>query len=197
VAKSRQIISSEARLMATGRCLRTEFRPSWSWLARNERPPSGGRNVLLTYCPTEPKATRDQARRDAERARDAIDRVGPSITPEAPKMSARTARKRVRTAAAATRCDHLRPLAQGLEVKQKEVRITGSISPHRRTLVAAANARNGFPKIRIDRLSSRKTTRKLEESRVYALRSKDFERLSCAASNIWPVCPRIPVEPHA
>jgi hypothetical protein len=43
------------------------------------------------------KATRDQARVDAERAQEAIDRVGPSITPQTLKTFARTARKRMRT----------------------------------------------------------------------------------------------------
>src|SRR6266576_849313 len=43
------------------------------------------------------KATRDQARLDAERAEHAIDRAGPSITAQALKTFARTARKRMRT----------------------------------------------------------------------------------------------------
>src|SRR5271169_5296919 len=42
------------------------------------------------------KATRDQARLDAERAEDAIDRAGPTITPQTLKTFARTARKRMR-----------------------------------------------------------------------------------------------------
>src|SRR6266852_7126402 len=43
------------------------------------------------------KATRDQARLDAERAEDATERAGPTITPQALKTFARTARKRMRT----------------------------------------------------------------------------------------------------
>ena len=43
------------------------------------------------------KATRDQARLDAERAEDAIGRAGPSITAQALKTFARTACKRMRT----------------------------------------------------------------------------------------------------
>ena len=42
------------------------------------------------------KAVRDQARADAERAQEAIDRAGPSITPQALKTFARQARKRMR-----------------------------------------------------------------------------------------------------
>ena len=43
------------------------------------------------------KAIRDQARTDAERAEDAIERLGPSITPQALKTFAMEARKRMRT----------------------------------------------------------------------------------------------------
>src|SRR5712671_6009198 len=43
------------------------------------------------------KAIRDQARTDAERAEDAIERIGPSITPRALKTFARQARRRMRT----------------------------------------------------------------------------------------------------
>ena len=57
------------------------------------------------------KATRDQARLDAERAEDAIDRAGPTITPTL-RTFARTARKRMRTENGGYRRDHLRALAQ-------------------------------------------------------------------------------------
>ena len=94
---------------------------------------------------TELKATRDQARLDAERAEDAIDRGGPSITPKALKTFARTARKRMRTDSGGYRRDHLRALAQRVEVDQKELRIMGSKSVLLRTLVAAESAKTaGF-----------------------------------------------------
>ena len=57
------------------------------------------------------KATRDQARLDAERAEDAIDRAGPTITPQTLRTFARTARKRMRTENGGYRRDHLRALA--------------------------------------------------------------------------------------
>ena len=72
------------------------------------------------------KATRDQARLDAERAEEAIERAGPTLTPEALKTFARTARKRMRTDGGGYRRDHLRALAQRVEVDQKELRIMGS-----------------------------------------------------------------------
>jgi site-specific DNA recombinase len=64
------------------------------------------------------KATRDHARLDAERAEDAIDRGGPTITPQSLKTFARTARKRMRTENGGYRRDHLRALAQRVEVDQ-------------------------------------------------------------------------------
>jgi len=91
------------------------------------------------------KATRDQARLDAERAEEAIDRAGPSITAQALKKFARTARKRMRADGGGYRRDHLRAFAQRVEVDQKELRIMGSKSVLLRTLVAAESAKTaGF-----------------------------------------------------
>jgi site-specific DNA recombinase len=91
------------------------------------------------------KAMRDQARLDAERAEDAIDRAGPTITPQTLKTFARTARKRMRIDGGGYRRDHLRALAQRVEVDQKELRIMRSKSALLRTLVAPSGARTaGF-----------------------------------------------------
>ncbi len=91
------------------------------------------------------KAVRDQARSDAERAQEAIDRTGPAITPQALKTFARQARSRMRTEDGDYRRDHLRALAQRVEVDAKEVRIMGSKSELLRTLVAASSAKKaGF-----------------------------------------------------
>ena len=87
------------------------------------------------------KAIRDQACADAERAEDAIERLGPSITPQALKTFARQARKRMRTEGGGYRRDHLRALAQRVEVDTKKVRILGSKSVLLRTLVAASSAK--------------------------------------------------------
>ena len=55
------------------------------------------------------RMTSSRGRRlDAERAEDAIERAGPTITPEALKTFARTARKRMRTEMGGYRRDHLR-----------------------------------------------------------------------------------------
>jgi len=76
-----------------------------------------------------------------QRAQDAIERVGPSVTPQSLKTFARQARKRLRTEAGGYRRDHLRALAQRVEVDVKELRIMGSKSELLRTLVAASSAK--------------------------------------------------------
>src|SRR5206468_2145094 len=89
------------------------------------------------------KAIRDQARADAERAEDAIERLGPSI--KSSQNVRQAARKRMRTESGGYRRDHLRALAQRVEVDAKEVRIVGSKSALLRTLVAASSAKTaGF-----------------------------------------------------
>lgn len=100
---------------------------------------------LLKERVTELKGIRDQARADAERAEGALDRAGPSITPQALKTFASQARRRMRTEAGGYRRDHLRALAQRVDVDAKEVRIMGSKSVLLRTLVAASSAKSaGF-----------------------------------------------------
>src|SRR5262245_50745249 len=100
---------------------------------------------MLKNRVTELRAIRDQARADAERAEDALNRLGPSITPQALKTFARQARNRMRIEGGGYRRDHLRALAQRVEVDAKEVRITGSKSVLLRTLVAASSAKSaGF-----------------------------------------------------
>jgi site-specific DNA recombinase len=100
---------------------------------------------MLKERVTELKAIRDQARADAERAAGALDRLGPSITTQALKTFASQARRRMRTESGGYRRDHLRALAQRVEVDAKEVRIMGSKSVLLRTLVAASSAKTaGF-----------------------------------------------------
>jgi hypothetical protein len=81
---------------------------------------------MLKERVTELKAIRDQTRADAERAEGALDRIRPpSITPQALKTFTSQARKRMRTESGGYRRDHLRALAQRVEVDAKEVRIMG------------------------------------------------------------------------
>jgi hypothetical protein len=96
---------------------------------------------MLKERVAELKAIRDQARADAERAQEAIERAGPSITPRSLKTFARQARKRMRTENGGYRRDHLRALAQRVEVDEKQVRIMGSKSELLRALVAASSAK--------------------------------------------------------
>jgi hypothetical protein len=65
---------------------------------------------MLKERVTELKAIRDQARADAERAAGALDRLGPSVTPQALKTFANQARGRMRTESGGYRRDHLRAL---------------------------------------------------------------------------------------
>jgi site-specific DNA recombinase len=100
---------------------------------------------MLKERVTELKSIRDQARADAERAAGALDRLEPTITPQALKIFASQARRRMRTESGGYRRDHLRALAQRVEVDAKDVRIMGSKSVLLRTLVAASGAKTpGF-----------------------------------------------------
>ena len=72
------------------------------------------------------KATRDCARVDSERATASLEHTGrKSITPDMLASFATTARQRMRTEGGGYRRDHLRALAQRVEVAESEVRIIG------------------------------------------------------------------------
>ena len=83
------------------------------------------------------KATRDQARIDAERARTAIESAGQAITPEQLGRFAVVARRRMRGKDGGFRRDHLRALAQRVEVAEREVRIIGSRNELLRVLASS------------------------------------------------------------
>ena len=73
------------------------------------------------------KAIRDQAKTDAERAQAMLDTSGAkAITPQMVRTFAKTARQRIRLEGGGYRRDHLRALAQRVEVADGEVRIMGS-----------------------------------------------------------------------
>ncbi len=85
------------------------------------------------------KATRDQARVDADHATAALDNGNlKSITPQMPRKFATTARDRMRMEGGGYRRDHFRALAQRVEVDTGEVRIMGSKNNLLQTLAAAA-----------------------------------------------------------
>lgn len=85
------------------------------------------------------KALRDQAAAAAERTRLALDSTGnQAVSPDMLKAFARKARERMRLDNGGYRRDHLRALAQHVEVADDEVRIMGSKSELLRTLVAAS-----------------------------------------------------------
>ena len=90
------------------------------------------------------KAIREQASADAERAQAALDHAGnQAVSPDMVRTFARAARQRIRLDGGGYRRDHLRALAQRVEVADKEVRIMGSKSELLRTLVAASGGKPG------------------------------------------------------
>ena len=92
------------------------------------------------------KAIRDQAQADAARAAAMLETSAQqAITPQMVRRFARTARERIRIDGGGYRRDHLRALAQRVEVDAQELRIMGSKSELLRTLVAASSAKTaGF-----------------------------------------------------
>ena len=84
---------------------------------------------------------RDQARADAERAEATVERAGATVTPAMLTTFAAEARRRMRTDAGGYRRDHLRALAQRVEVGQAEVHIIGSKTELLRTLTAAGGGK--------------------------------------------------------
>ncbi len=95
------------------------------------------------------KATRDQARIDAERARTAIESAGQSITPEQIGKFATVARRRMRGKDGGFRRDHLRALAQRVEVADREVRIVGSKNELLRALATSNGVQSAANSVRI------------------------------------------------
>ena len=96
------------------------------------------------------KATRDQARADSERASALLhSSAQQAITPTMLHKFASTARRRIRVEGGGYRRDHLRALAQRVEVDRGEVRIMGSKSSLLRLLSAngVATAAGGVPTV--------------------------------------------------
>ena len=82
---------------------------------------------------------RDQTRGEAERAIGHIERIGPAITAESLRAFAQAARRKLRKGDGTFARDHLRAMAQRVEVVSKsEVRILGTRTELLRTLTAAS-----------------------------------------------------------
>jgi len=95
------------------------------------------------------KAIRDQAQADSGRAQAMLESSGQqAITPQMVRKFARTARERMRIDGGGYRRDHLRALAQRVEVADREVRIIGSKTNLLQTLTAAAGVRQATPGVR-------------------------------------------------
>src|SRR5271168_903085 len=95
------------------------------------------------------KAIRDQAQADADRADAMAESAGrQAITPAMVQKFAMTARERIRIAGGGYRREHLRALAQRVEVADDEVRIMGSKGDLLRTLAAGSGVKSATPGVR-------------------------------------------------
>ena len=95
------------------------------------------------------KAIRDQAQAEADRAQAMAESAGQqAITLAMVRKFARTARERIRIDGGGYRPEHLRALAQRVEVADGEVRIMGSKGDLLRTLAAASGVKSATPGVR-------------------------------------------------
>ena len=95
------------------------------------------------------KAIREQATADAERTQAALDSAGSqSINAGMVETFARAARQRIRLDGGGYRRDHLRALAQRVQVADTGIRIMGSKSELLRLLVAASGGQPGVAGVR-------------------------------------------------
>ena len=106
-------------------------------------------NLSRTLKKDELKATRDQARIDAERSRTAVENAGQIITATQLDKFAQAARRRMRGSDGGYRRDHLRALAQRVEVSEREVRIMGSKNTLLRVLAASNGVESAANDVRI------------------------------------------------
>ncbi|MGH7085559.1 MAG: hypothetical protein ACREFN_11280, partial [Acetobacteraceae bacterium] len=102
------------------------------------------------------RAIRDQAQADADRAAAMLVSSGQAITPQMVQTFARTVRECIRIDGSGYRRDHLRALAQRVEVADREVRIIGSKSNLFQTLTAGASVKPATPGVRSSALKRRR-----------------------------------------
>src|SRR5579859_953188 len=92
---------------------------------------------------------RDEARADADRAEAAIENLGPTITPESLERFAQAARERMRAPDGSYRREHIRAVAQRVEVMSTtEIQIMGSRTDLLRTLVASGGVESAILGVR-------------------------------------------------
>ncbi|RKF17561.1 hypothetical protein D6851_16555 [Altericroceibacterium spongiae] len=95
------------------------------------------------------KSARDQARIDAERARAASENARQTIMPDQLGPFAAVARRHMRGKDGGLRRDHLRALAQRVEVAEREVRIMGSRNELLRVLAPPNGVGTAANRVRI------------------------------------------------
>jgi DNA invertase Pin-like site-specific DNA recombinase len=116
------------------------------------------------------KALRDQAQADAARAQTSLATSGEDVvTPAMVTRFAEIARKRMRLEGGGYRRDHLRALAQRVEVGAKEVRIIGSKGDLLRTLAAVSGGKTatlGVPSLGLKWRSMRDSNRSTQTAKM-------------------------------
>jgi site-specific DNA recombinase len=118
------------------------------------------------------KAIRDQAQADTMRAQAVLDSAARQpITTTVLRKFAVTARKRMRIEGGGYRRDHLRALAQRVEVADREVRIMGSKSDLLRTLAAISGVKSATGGVRSSVLDWRKgcPVNTIENTHIYLM----------------------------
>ena len=88
------------------------------------------------------RSVKEQAQVDAERATIALESAGHAVSPDSLRRFAQAARRRMRGPEGGYRRDHLRALAQRVEVAEGEVRIMGSRTELLRTIATASGVRS-------------------------------------------------------
>ena len=92
---------------------------------------------------------RDEARADADRAEAAIERLGPSLTPEKLQAFAQATKARLRAEDGSYRREHIRAVAQRVEVlSAKEIQIMGNRTDLLRTLAASSGENAAILEVR-------------------------------------------------
>ncbi len=133
------------------------------------------------------KAIRDQAQADAERAQAMTESSSQqAVTPQMVRKFARTARSRMRIDGGGYRRDHLRALAQRVEVADKEVRIMGSKSDLLRTLAAGPGRGPATPGVRSSVLKWRGNVNRCRRRRRSTPRGRSGSSPTKEAST--PIC---------
>jgi hypothetical protein len=133
------------------------------------------------------KAIRDQAQTDAARAKAVLESAAQQpVTTTMLRKFAATARERMRIEGGGYRRDHLRALAQRVEVADREVRIMGSKGDLLRTLAAISGVKSATGGVRSSVLDWRRECQSTPVDVKAVFHSSTWEP-TVLATNHWPI----------